>query len=80
MLIGVFLVFVFLSYWYIILSLIVAIIIIYILHKKHLKKTVSKEKYSDEFIENYARYCNAYLEHEEEMEQYKEYFNIKDNE
>lgn len=38
------------------------------------------EKYSDEFIDNYARYCNAHLEHEEEMQQYKEYYNIKDKE
>lgn len=29
-------------------------------------------------IEAYARYCNASLEHEEEMREYMEYYNIKD--
>lgn len=30
-------------------------------------------------IEAYARYCNASLEHEEEMQEYMEYYNIKDS-
>lgn len=48
--------------------------------ERDLKKDNSREDtkrlsrnttYSKEFIENYARYCNAYLEHEDEMDQYK---------
>lgn len=37
----------------------------------------AKSNYSKEFIENYARMCNAYLEHQDEMAQY-ETQNIKE--
>lgn len=45
---------------------------------KEVKTNQQKEPHFD--VDAYVRYCNAYLEHEEEMEQYKEHYNIKDDE
>lgn len=42
-------------------------------------ETHSPQKYlNDDEIDTFARGCNAYIEHQEEMEEYSEYFNIVD--
>lgn len=40
---------------------------------------IQRTKYSKEQLERFMKECNAQLEHDEEMQQYKEYYNIKDD-
>lgn len=41
-------------------------------------KQENKNKYSESFIEMYAKECCALLEHEDEMQDYMKHFNMKD--
>ena len=44
------------------------------------EKSVSSEKREDSFnLESFMAECNAYVEHKENMEEYREYFGIDDN-